>query len=495
VSQATLPLNQIAFAVLDLRRTEAWWREGLGFLPAGGTRALFRGPVSGRIQKLPGSASTCWCLLGRNDWCQLELFQYEKPVSKPMPADYRPSDLGYSRCGVWVADLDAALACLARLGSEPLAPPAGVPGQRRACVRNPDGVYVELMEEDPLPAQNARGRQDCPVAIRSATLSTPDMHASVDFLVRGLGMREVSRQLHEDAHEALWGLAGARCERRVFADGSGGPTMLLELVQYRDPPGRPFPAGYRLCDQRILNVCFGDPQGSAGVMALYRQALAAGAQHNCAPLNLGIAGCVYVSDPLGFSWEFMWATPGLAQRAFGFVPLPAEQRPVLDNQRVAASVFIAAPAAEVFAVLGDHRGMSDWAGLGECRLVRRGDAEPGGRAAERLLESPLGTIREQVTDWWPGRGYRYRIVEGSPFVGYWGEVRLEPAGDGTRVEWVLRFRSRLPGLGGLWRVLLRRKLRTALRGLQRQVCSVRAPTDGQLAGKLSGGSERHVPGR
>lgn len=24
-------LNQIAFAVLDLRRTEAWWREGLVF--------------------------------------------------------------------------------------------------------------------------------------------------------------------------------------------------------------------------------------------------------------------------------------------------------------------------------------------------------------------------------------------------------------------------------------------------------------------------------
>ncbi len=380
-----LPLNQIAFAVLDLRRTEAWWREGLGFLPAGGTRALFRGPLSGRIQKLPGSACTCWCLLGRNDWCQLELFQYEKPASQLMPADYRPSDLGYSRCGVWVADFDATLARLARLGSEPLAAPVGVPGQRRACVRNPDGVYVELMEDDPLPAQNARGRRDCPVAIRSATLSTPDMDASVDFLTRGLGMREVPRQLHEDAHEALWGLAGARCERRVFSDGSGDPTMLLELVQYRDPPGRPFPAGYRLCDQRILNVCFGDPQGSAGVMALYRRALAAGAQHNCPPLNLGITGCVYVSDPLGFSWEFMWARPGLAQRAFGFVPLPGAQRPQLDNQRVEASLRIEAPAAEVFAVLGDHRGMSDWAGFGECRLVRRGDGELGGRAAERLL--------------------------------------------------------------------------------------------------------------
>ena len=29
-----IPFNQIAFVVLDLRRTESWWREGLGFLPA-----------------------------------------------------------------------------------------------------------------------------------------------------------------------------------------------------------------------------------------------------------------------------------------------------------------------------------------------------------------------------------------------------------------------------------------------------------------------------
>lgn len=495
MSAAVLPLNQIAFAVLDLRRTEAWWLEGLGFLPAGGSRALFRGPLSGRIQKLPGSACTCWCLLGRNDWCQLELFQYEKPVSKLMPADYRPSDLGYSRCGVWVADLDAALARLARLGSEPLAAPLGEPGHRRACVRNPDGVYVELMEDDPLPAQNARGRQHCPVAIRSATLSTPDIAASADFVARGLGMREVPVALHEAAHEALWGLAGARCERRVFADGSGDTTMLLELVQYCDPPGRPLPADYRLCDQRILNVCFGDPRGSAGVMALHRQALAAGARQNCAPLNLGPAGCVYVTDPLGFSWEFMWARPGRAQRAFGFVPLPADHRPVLDNQRAEASLRIAAPAADVFAVLGDHDGMSDWAGLGACRLVHRGDTESGGRGAERVLEGPLGTIREQITDWLPDRGYRYRIIEGSPFVGYWGAVRLVPEGDGTRVDWSLRYRSRIPGLGGLFRVLLRRKLRAALQGLQRQVLRTCTPSREQAVDHSEGGCTAHVSGR
>lgn len=470
MSQAVLPLNQVAFAVLDLRRTEAWWRDGLGFLPAGGSRLMFRPPVSdGKVQKLPGSAMTCWCMVGRNDWAQLEFFQYETPVSQLLPADYRPCDLGYSRCGVWVADFDLALARLAALGSLPLAPPLGEPGARRACVRNPDGVYVELMEDDPLPEQNRKGRLDCPVALRTATLSTPDLAKSLEFLRRGLGMGELPTPLHGAEHEALWGLAGAQCERRVLSDGSANPTLLLEVVQYQSPLGKPLPADYRLCDQRILNICFGDPQGSAGVLALHKRALAAGASENSPVLNVGLVGCVYVEDPLGFSYEFMWAKPGWAQRAFGFVPLPKEQRPQLDNQRVEAARRIAAAPEQVFAVLADHRGYSDWAGLGQFKLLRRGDSEPAGRGAVRVVSSPLGEVHEQITDWQPGRGYRYRIIQGSPFVGYWGEVSLTPATGGTRVDWSMRFRSRIPGLGWLLRHVLRGKLEQALAQLQRQL--------------------------
>ena len=33
--------------------------------------------------------------------------------------------------------------------------------------------------------------------------------------------------------------------------------MLVELVQYTDPPGRPWPPGYRISDQGLLNIAFG----------------------------------------------------------------------------------------------------------------------------------------------------------------------------------------------------------------------------------------------
>jgi hypothetical protein len=75
----TPPLNQIAFSVVDLRLTERWFREGFGLLAAGGSRALMRGPQAAKVQGLPRAASTCWWLLGRNSWFQLELFQFRSP--------------------------------------------------------------------------------------------------------------------------------------------------------------------------------------------------------------------------------------------------------------------------------------------------------------------------------------------------------------------------------------------------------------------------------
>ena len=128
------PLNQIAFSVVDLRLTERWFREGFGLLPAGGSRALMRGPLAANVQGLPRAASTCWWLLGRNSWFQLELFQFERPMAKLMPADFRPCDIGYTRIGIWVEDFDATLKRLAGLGSQPLTDPsASVAGGALAC--------------------------------------------------------------------------------------------------------------------------------------------------------------------------------------------------------------------------------------------------------------------------------------------------------------------------------------------------------------------------
>ena len=79
-------LNQIAMSVLDLRRTQRWYAEVFGFLPAGGTRA-FKGYLAEKVQGVPGARSTCWWIVDQKDYFQLELFEFERPEVRPMPPD------------------------------------------------------------------------------------------------------------------------------------------------------------------------------------------------------------------------------------------------------------------------------------------------------------------------------------------------------------------------------------------------------------------------
>lgn len=453
------PLNQIAFSVIDLRLTECWFREGCGLLPAGGSRLMMRGPLAAAVQGLPGAASTCWWLVGRNPWFQIELFQFERPLARPMPADFRPCDIGYTRIGLWVADFDATLERLARLGSAPLAPPLGAQGDRRACVRNPDGVFVELMERDPLPqAACGSGRAHCPAAVRYVTLSTPDLRTSAALMREGFGISESKVELHSPEHEALWGLAGARCERRVFEAGD----VLVEVVQYLDPVGKPWPAGYRISDQGILNIAFG-ARNQRDHMSVYRRAVAWGARPNCRPIHLSLlgAGVVYVNDPLGFSVEILWMRPGAADRQWGFEPLPLGRRPSPDTHSVEQTVVLDAPLARAWAILSDHEGFAQWSGFPQAALTRPGHTERNGYGAERRLVGPTGAVVEQVVGWEPQQRLRYRIVDGSPFICHQGEMRLRPLGDKTELTWRIRFRPRIPGTGSILRAVASRMLDSA----------------------------------
>ncbi len=452
------PLNQVALSVVDLAATEHWFRVGLGFWPAGGSRRMMRGPVASAVQGLPRVASTCWWMVDRNEWFQLEMFQFERPTARLMAHDFRPSDIGYTRIGVWVADFDEALARLGHVGSRPLADPIGSRGARRACVRNPDGVYVEIMEDDPLSGAGlAPSRATCPVAVRSVSLSVPDLARSEAFFSRGLGLERSDSALRAPQHEALWGLGEARTRGSVFRAGG----VLLELVQYLDPIGRRRPAGYRISDQGIVNVAFGarSPREHA---ELYRRARAAGARENRRPVRVPGGGVVYVNDPEQFSVELLWMSPAWDKR-FGFTPRPAGKRPPADTHAIERTVRIAAPVQTTWHAIADHEAMSEWAGLGGVRRTVDGAPDRDGRGSERLLKLLGASITEQVTAYGPPTTYRYRVTKGSPFVCHQGEIRLRAAGEQAELTWRIRFRPKLPGTGRFLAIVLSRLLGRLLR--------------------------------
>jgi short-subunit dehydrogenase/catechol 2,3-dioxygenase-like lactoylglutathione lyase family enzyme len=298
-------LSQIAISAADLRGTQRWYRDVLGLEPAGGTN-LFAGPLASMVQGVPRAASTCWWLVDRQEAFQIELFEFRSPLVRRQPSDRRPCDIGYTTISFTVSDLDRAMARAIQAGTPPLTEPVGTEGSRRVCLRDPEGVLIELMEDDPrAPQPRDRPRPELDAAARSVTLSVPELERSRRFFVDVLGLEEADGvELHVAEHEALWGLEGAERESlSLWAD-----DVLLELVEYANPRGKPRPSGYRISDQGLLNVAFGFRR-RADFEQAYRRCLDAGLSGNGPPMRLGAWSVVYVNDDQGFSVELLHVEP------------------------------------------------------------------------------------------------------------------------------------------------------------------------------------------
>ena len=236
----------------------------------------------------------------------------------------------------------------------------------------------------------------------------------------------------------------------------------MEVVQYLSPQGKPWPEGYRISDQGILNIAFG-ARNKRDHAEVYRRCIAAGARPNCQPVQMPGAGVVYVNDAQGFSFELLWTKPGRADRQWGFEPLPLARRPAPDRQAIEQRVRIEAPIENTWAIVANHERMASWVGFDRVTITRSGTPDRNGYGAVRQMKGLPGEVQEEVLAWNPPHGYRYRVTQGSPFVCHQGEVRLEPVGQATELVWTIRFRPRLPGTGALLRWILGAAVRKALR--------------------------------
>src|SRR5688572_26102795 len=235
VMTGLLPLCQIALSATDRPRAHHWYRRALGFLSAGAKRHREQ-PDYAEVPDLPELSMDVWCLVDRQPWFQIELFEFQRPRMRLQPVDWRPCDLGYALIGIHVDDFDAALDRLARTSGRLLGGAVGAAGSRRVCLRDPDGILLELMEDDPCRDRvTTPARPEVPVATRFVTASVHDLDRARRFWIDALGFSERrGLSLHAPEHEALWGQSGA--QRRAAVLGAG--DFLIELVQYERPQGR-----------------------------------------------------------------------------------------------------------------------------------------------------------------------------------------------------------------------------------------------------------------
>jgi catechol 2,3-dioxygenase-like lactoylglutathione lyase family enzyme len=326
-----MDIYQVCISTHDAVASQRWYTDGIGMRRSRMADADSDvKPPSARltpdkeiglseIQGIPGpveikARAAC---VDKQGFFQMELFQYGTPEARPKRSDWRPSDIGYSVLSIHVDDFDATLVRLAAMGTTPFGPVLGERGQRRACVLDPDGVVVELMEDDPrTPYPIDRAHPEFGAAARSIRLSVPDLERSLHFFVDTLGMKPASSDaLHGPEHEAVWGLAGAKREIAVVWMGD----MWVELAQYADPFGRARPDDYRLCDQGLLNIGFGTREKEEYERT--RDTVVSAGYHIETEGIIEFLTCLYALDDQGFSVEITYIAKE-ADEEFGFIPEP-----------------------------------------------------------------------------------------------------------------------------------------------------------------------------
>ena len=140
----------------------------------------------------------------------------------------------------------------------------------------------------------------------------------------------------------------------------------------------------------------------------------------------------------------------------------------MSGVEVVRSTRIAAPPERVWSILAEHEAMPEWLPVREVVRRRPGGPDPNGLGAVRVVRGGGLAVEERITGFEPPRRLEYRVTAGAPVRGHRGEVRLEPDGDGTRVEWRVEFSPLVPGTGWLLRRAVERLVGRGLEGLDRR---------------------------
>ena len=284
---------------------------------AGAGERLVYSAHNGQVMALgPVGGATILYMVGRQELLQLEFWTHTTPPQRSLPTEWRANDIGFCRFGISVTDFDGALARLAALGLPTITPAIPVAGLRRVCFRDPTvGVPVEIMEEgEPLPGRRDR-YHDLDPAVVYVAVSVADLAEAQAYFGDVVGLEPVAGELHAPAHEALWGLSGARRQTALLRGG----TVLLELVQYDRPAGRPRPLDDRLDRQGFKTVAVGcrDPHETGMIFKRVKQA---GLRWTVEE-PLSYIGGNHVVGAVAHHMKTL-SVPTELERQFGFCPAP-----------------------------------------------------------------------------------------------------------------------------------------------------------------------------
>ena len=244
IHAAALHIERIVITVSDLDRTEAFYRDGLGFKTVAKAVA---DPAIGRLLGVSGPVDTLTMALGRE---QVEFIRFKEP-GRTYPEDSRSPDLWFQHFAIVVSDMNAAYARLRTVEFKPISDggPQTLPkedgGVKAFKFRDPDGHPLELLY---FPAGqgrevwHSRDQGSVDLGVDHTAISVSQTPASTAFYRGLLGMKAAYEVTNKGgAQDRLDGVLNAQVRitglRPRSRDGAG-----IELLDYRNEPrGRPTP--------------------------------------------------------------------------------------------------------------------------------------------------------------------------------------------------------------------------------------------------------------
>lgn len=292
-----MDINQIAIIVEDGDASVRFYEQVFGLPRVGGT--IFKGKAAERVQALPDPLFVANWHTDDRPYFQLELFQYQRPGSRPFARLRQPWDIGYSRIALEVNDPASFHARCASQSLAGLSPIRDIDGRPHFALRDPSGVLLEVGPANrPVPPR--LGARFAGVA-----LSVPSLDTALASFHRAAGCPMRTAQVPDKG--ALWNEPPAR-KRMALLDGG---TAWLEISEYSEPAPKPWPAGYRICDYGIMNIAFGF-RTALEIRAAWQRMIDGGFRPHGELVNS--AGQVlvgYMDDPQGFNVEMLMVRPWL----------------------------------------------------------------------------------------------------------------------------------------------------------------------------------------
>jgi catechol 2,3-dioxygenase-like lactoylglutathione lyase family enzyme len=411
-----MSLQQVALSVVDLPALCLWYEDVLGLLPAGG--GALSSPQVPEAMDVPNQAIKFRWMIDRQEGFQLELIKQERPAIRLRRRDWSPSDIGYVMMGFHVGNFDETIRRARLSGCTPSTDPIGNNGQRRVCLRDPEGNLVELLEDDVRSNQPGPRRRDDSIAVfRFVRLSVPSLDHALAYY-RDILKLEPGEPVHERKHESLWGLENAeRLSAVLWAD-----DVMLELVEYITPKGKSPPADHRLTDQGILNIglVFRSRAEFNAAMRLMRSG---GAKATREPAYTSTNwAAIYFYDTQGISMELSYVSPD-ALADFGFVPKPY-------GVLIEHAVSIRASKALVWRKITNPHDLPDWLTPYFVRTIEEGADEPYGLGSKREIYNHHEAYLETVVGWQPMELVDIRRPDTSDQYDYICRTRLKDGEDG-----------------------------------------------------------------